>query len=55
MTEFLKEDWWADKASDADCDSKDLTGFIIDQKRKRKAELPLSPESYDFIIFIAGN
>ena len=39
--------------SDADCDSKDLTEFILSRKRERTEGLKLSPDSYDFIMFVA--
>ena len=47
------ERWWSDM-SDADCDSKDLTEFILSRKRERTEGLKLSPDSYDFIMFVAG-
>ena len=35
-------------------DLKELTDYVIAEKRKRHDKLTLAPESYDFIILIAS-
>jgi hypothetical protein len=44
-------DWWRDQC-DCYTDNKDLTEYIMKEKEKRRRELPLPIESYDFVIVI---
>ena len=53
MSDWNSPNWWDDMLMSS-WTNRELTDWVIDQKKKRSEKLMLAPESYDFIILIAG-